>query len=169
MLIQEHRVRSRDANISTGTAAAQQPNPSPLKPLEFLTGRWTSEAPHEIQEESWSPIIGDSMSGSFRVVADSKAVFYEFWAMEMDSDAAGANPKPVMKLKHYNAGLKGWEEKDASTKMPLVSVSANDVVFTEAGGSVSLHYHRAGNTLTCTVHHVKNGKASDETFTLTRN
>ena len=48
-------------------ATAQQPNPSPLKPLAFLTGRWTSETPTEIQEENWSPIIGNSMTGSFRV------------------------------------------------------------------------------------------------------
>ena len=149
-------------------AQAQQPNPSPLKPLAFLTGRWTSETPAEIQEENWSPIIGDSMTGSFRVIENGKPVFYEYWAVELDEAGTG-KPQPMLKLKHYNAGLKGWEEKDASTKMPLVSSAENDVVFTEADGSVSLHYHREGIKLTCTAHHVKNGKGSDETFTLTKN
>jgi hypothetical protein len=157
--------------LATLTAAATghaQPHPSPLKPLAFLTGRWTSETPTEIQEENWSPVIGNSMTGSFRVVAGGKPVFYEYWAVEMDPDATSANSKPVLKLKHYNAGLAGWEEKNDSTRMPLISSSADDAAFAEADGSVSLHYHRTANTLTCTVHHVKNGKASDEIFTLTR-
>lgn len=149
-------------------AAAQQPNPSPLKPLAFLTGRWTSETPTEIQEENWSPIIGNSMTGSFRVIENGKPVFYEYWAVELDEAGTG-KPQPILKLKHYNAGLAGWEAQNASTRMPLISSAENDVVFTEADGSVSLHYHRAGDKLTCTVHHVKNGKGSDETFTLTKN
>jgi Domain of unknown function (DUF6265) len=148
----------------TAASHAQQ---HALKPLAFLTGRWLSEKPTEIQEENWSPIIGNSMTGSFRVIENGKPVFYEFWAVELDEAGTG-KPQPILKLKHYNADLTGWEEKNASTKMPLVSSAENDAVFTEADGSVSLHYRRRGNTLTCTVHHVKNGKGSDETFTLTR-
>lgn len=134
----------------------------PLQPLAFLSGRWVSITRAEMQEETWSRVSGDSMTGTFRVVQGGEPVFYEFWAVEVDGD------KPVLKLKHFNAGLVGWEEKDTSTRMPLISSAENDVVFAEADGSVSLHYHRAGNTLTCLVHHVKNGKSSDETFTLTR-
>ena len=102
------------------------------------------------------------MLGTFRVVQSGKPVFYEFWVVEIDNDRA------VLKLKHFNAGLAGWEDKDSSTKMPVVSSSKDDLVFAEPDGSVSLHYHRAGATLTCIVHHVKNGKADDETFTLVR-
>ena len=141
---------------------AQQPADPSLKPLTFLTGRWLSESPTEIQEENWSPVIGSSMTGSFRIIANGKPVFYEFWVVEIDAN------HPVLKLKHFNGGLTGWEEKDASTKMPLTSSATDDAVFTEPDGSVSLHYHRAGETLTCVVHHVRNGKSSDETFTLKR-
>jgi hypothetical protein len=133
-----------------------------LKPLTFLSGRWMSEQGSEVQEESWSPVIGDSMTGSFRIVQGGRPVFYEFWVVEMDKN------RPVLKLKHFNADLAGWEEKSASTKMPLISSSEDDAVFAEAGGSVSLHYHRMGDRLTCIVHHVLNGKGSDETFSLTR-
>ncbi len=52
--------------------------------------------------------------------------------------------------------------------MPLISSSDGDAVFADADGSVSLHYQRAGDKLTCTVHHVRNGKGSDEVFTFTR-
>jgi hypothetical protein len=107
-------------------------------------------------------VSGDSMIGSFRVVQGGKAVFYEFWAVEVEEG------RPVLKLKHFNADLIGWEEKNASTKMPLLSSSEGDAVFAEMDGTVSLHYHRVGEKLTCVVHHVKNGKVSDETFILTK-
>lgn len=124
----------------------QQVRNKALETLAFLSGRWVSEKPTEMQEESWSPVSGDSMIGSFRIVQDSSPIFYEFWVVEMDEH------RPVLKLKHFNAGLAGWEEKNASTKMPLVSNAEDDAVFAEADGSVSLHYKRMGNALTCTVH-----------------
>lgn len=103
-----------------------------------------------------------SSNASFRVVQGGKAVFYEFWAVEVD-----AGP-PVLKLKHFNADLTGWEEKSESTRMRLVSTSENDATFAETDGSVSLHYHRSGDTLTCTVHHARQGRSSDEKFILSR-
>jgi Domain of unknown function (DUF6265) len=153
--------------IAASMAAAlvsqgQQVRNTALKPLTFLSGRWASEKGSEVQEESWSPVTGDSMIGSFRILQAGRPIFYEFWVVEMDAN------RPVLKLKHFNADLAGWEEKSASTKMPLISSSEDDAVFAEAGGSVSLHYHRVGDMLTCTVHHVRNGKGSDETFALTR-
>jgi hypothetical protein len=133
-----------------------------LSPLAFLTGRWVSDERTEVQEENWSPVIGSSMTGSFRIVKSGIAVFYEFWVVEVDED------RPVLKLKHFNANLAGWEEKNASTKMPLISRAEGDAVFAEEDGSVSLHYHRIGDALTCTVHHVRNGKSSDEMFRLSK-
>jgi hypothetical protein len=155
------------ALLATLLAAAPFGNGQParntvLSQLAFLTGRWVSEDRKEIQEENWSPVIGNSMTGSFRIVQSGKPVFYEFWAVEVDEN------RPVLKLKHFNADLAGWEEKNASTKLPLVSTAEGDAVFAQEDGSVSLHYHRIGDTLTCTVHHLRNGKVSDEKFTLTR-
>jgi hypothetical protein len=148
--------------VTSPTNIAQSLPDSALKPLAFLSGRWVSQEPNEIQEENWSPVIGGSIIGSFRVIHSGKPVFYEFWAVEIDGN------QPVLKLKHFNFGLTGWEEKDASTRMPLTSSDLNDATFAELDGSVSLHYHRTGDTLSCTVHHVKNGKSSDESFNLKR-
>ena len=140
----------------------QQPRNTALSPLAFLSGRWMSEERTEVQEENWSPVIGNSMMGSFRIVQGGRPVFYEFWVVEVDEN------RPVLRLKHFDANLAGGEEKNVSTKMPLVSKAEGDALFVEEDGSVSLHYHRIGDRLTCTVHHVRNGKSSDETFTLTR-
>jgi hypothetical protein len=140
-----------------------QPTHDPvLQPLGFLSGRWVSESRTEMQEESWSPVKGDSMVGSFRIVQKGRPVFYEFWVVEVDDN------RPVLKLKHFDNGLLGWEEKNAATKLPVTSTAENDAVFAQADGGVSLHYHLVGKKLTCTVHHVRNGKGSDETFTLLR-
>jgi Domain of unknown function (DUF6265) len=141
---------------------AQHAPATVVNSLDFLTGRWLSEQPTEVQEENWSPVIGNSMTGSFRIVKNGRPVFYEFWVVEVDAS------RPVLKLKHFNANLAGWEEKNAITKLPLLSTADGDAVFAEADGSVSLHYHRKRDTLTCTVHHVRNGKSDDETFKLTR-
>jgi hypothetical protein len=148
--------------LLTSFGGAQSVGSVALQPLAFLSGRWVSEKPDEVQEESWSPVMGDSVTGSFRVVAGGKPVFYEFWAVELEAN------QPVMKMKHFNAGFVGWEAKDVSVRMPLVSSAKDDAIFAETDGSVSLHYHRSGETLRCTVHHVKDGKPSDEVFVLTR-
>jgi hypothetical protein len=146
------------ASLSPG----QQPPDHSLSSLAFLSGRWLSEKGSEFQEEDWMPAQGNSMVGTFRVLQDGKPVFYEFWAIELDDN------HPVMKLKHFNAGLKGWEQKDASTRMPLISSGPDDAIFAETDGSVSLHYHRKGQTLTCLVHHLQDGHSKDETFTMRR-
>jgi len=134
---------------------AQVTSPA-MEQLSFLTGRWTSDTPDEYQEESWSPIRAQNITGQFRVLHKGTPVFYEFWTVEMDHNM------PVLKLKHFNAGLIGWEDKDKSTRMPLRKVSANEVLFEEEDGSTTLHYQRTGDTLTCTVHHERTGK--DEIF-----
>ena len=148
--------------VATFIGDGQPMHGAVLQPLSFLAGRWVSATAAEMQEETWTPVSGDSMIGSFRVVRGGRPVFYEFWAVEVDDHRA------VLKMKHFDAGLVGWEEKNASTKMPLISAAESDAVFAEADGSVSLHYHLVGKTLTCTVHHLKDGKGSDETFTLTK-
>jgi len=143
----------------TSLSDGQQTRKAGLTPLAFLSGRWVSEKSTEVQEENWSPVTGDSMIGNFRIVQSGRPIFYEFWAVEVDEN------RPVLKLKHFNSDLVGWEDKNASTKMPLISYSGDDAVFAEADGSVAT---LSSYVLTCTVHHVREGKGSDETFSLTK-
>jgi hypothetical protein len=57
------------------------------------------------EEEYWSQPMGESMVGTFRVVKDGKAVFYEFWAIEVEDG------KAIFKMKHFDLGLLGWESR----------------------------------------------------------
>jgi hypothetical protein len=135
---------------------------NPLQSLSFLTGHWTSDADGEFEEEYWSPVQGNSMVGTFRVVRLGKPVFYEFWVIEVE------NGKPVYKLKHFNGGLKGWEEKNDFIRLPARELDSNHVVFANEDGTLSLRYERKGTELTATLQRMKEGKPSDEVFVLHR-
>jgi len=126
--------------------------------LSFLAGRWVAQGADEQQEEIWSPPVGANVVGSFRVVQSGRAVFFEFWSVE-ERDG-----KAVMLLKHYNAPLKGWEEKDAATELPLVKSGPFMAEFSD--GKVTLHYERHGEYLTATVTHTRDGKVETESFRL---
>ena len=148
------------AVLAAPSGIPAQASSSAMDQLSFLTGRWISDTPDEYQEESWSPIHSQNITGQFRVLQKGTPVFYEFWSVEMDHNI------PVLKLKHFNAGLIGWEDKDKSTRMPLRKAGTNEVLFEEEDGSATVHYQRTGDTLTCTVHHARTGK--DEVFHLRR-
>jgi hypothetical protein len=147
--------------LATPFSWAQAPVNS-LQLLSFLTGHWTSNADGEFQEEYWSPVQGGSMVGTFRVVRAGKPVFYEFWVIEVEDS------KPVYKLKHFNGGLKGWEEKNDLVRLPVRELDSTHVVFANEDRTLSLRYERKGAELTATLRHIKEGKASDEVFLLHR-
>jgi hypothetical protein len=102
------------------------------------------------------------MVGTFRVVRLGTPVFYEFWVVEVEDG------KPVYKLKHFNGGLKGWEEKDALVRLPVRELDRTHVVFANEDGTLSLRYERKGVELKATLHRIKEGKSSDEVFVLHR-
>ena len=95
----------------TRVAAAEAPRPKAnLAELSWLVGQWQgpgiSGAP---SQETWSTELGGLMAGSF-VQGDGKGgvMFSEFMQIAPDGDSL------VVRLKHFNADLTGWEEKDKS-------------------------------------------------------
>lgn len=133
---------------------------SKMAGLAFLTGRWTATTEQGFQEETWSPVQGDSMIGTFRVVAGGKMVFSEYWSVELKDGTL------VLLIKHFDAGLVGWEAKQESTRLPVTSLAQNSVVFSD--GKVTLRYERRGDMLIAALTHVRDGKPSTETFELKR-
>jgi hypothetical protein len=110
-------------------AVLQAQAANPVQTLSFLSGRWTSDSTEDSEEEYWSPVMGESMVGHFRVVAKGKAgaqkaVFYEFWAIELEDG------KPIFKRKHFHHGLQGWEEKNDVVRLETKFEDAQTVVFT---------------------------------------
>lgn len=94
-----------------------------LADVAWIAGHWKGEAFGGITEEIWSPPLGNSMMFSFKLVVDDKVVFYEL-GMITEKDGT-----LLLQLKHFDANLKGWEEKDESLSFKLVKLDNNQVFF----------------------------------------
>jgi hypothetical protein len=142
--------------------AFPQKTDSALQLLAFLSGRWTNNSTEGKEEEYCSPTTGSSMVGTFRGVKDGKAVFYEFWNVEVE------NGNAVFKMKHFDRGLIGWEDKADAVRLALSVDHGQDVSFSQPDDRLSLRYQRKGDELMCTLRRVKNGKTSEDFFHLHR-
>ena len=61
--------------------------------------------------------------GMYRLIISGKPSFYEFIHL------AEENGSLVMKLKHFNPDLTGWEEKDRFVTFRLLKLGVNEVSF----------------------------------------
>lgn len=104
-------------------AEGTQSPPAKIEDLHWISGSWTGEALGGTFEETWNPPLGDSMMGLFRLVKDGKTQFSEIMSIVPQGDSL------VLKLKHFHADLKGWEEQDKTVDFPLVQVTSNEANF----------------------------------------
>jgi hypothetical protein len=134
-----------------------------IKDLAFMAGTWVQKSSWGDLEEFWSQPNGESLMGAFRCIQDGKAVFYEFMAIELDQNL------PVLKLRHYNPGSIGWEEKDKPLLFPLTTLEPNLAVFQMADGSVKLTYQLVAKTKLNVILEEKEagGKIKKDSFNFT--
>ena len=97
--------------------------PATLSELQWIQGHWTGEALGGQVEEIWSPPLGDSMMGSFKLVHDGKVKFYEIITISEIEQTV------IMRLKHFDSELKGWEEKGETVDFKLVKLTPDKVFF----------------------------------------
>ncbi|MDN3646982.1 DUF6265 family protein [Pontixanthobacter aestiaquae] len=93
--------------------------------LQWLIGQWQGEGIGGARAmESWLPPSGTTMVGTFvQETADGAIHFTEhLYLME-------ENGSLVLKLKHFNADLTGWEEKDGMLSFQLVDIEPCAVFF----------------------------------------
>jgi hypothetical protein len=94
------------------------PPPATLDQVDWLVGQWRGEgiggAP---AMENWLPPTGDTMVGSFvQETAEGRVRFSEHMHLIEEEGSL------VLRLKHFNADLTGWEEKDAMLTFRLVAI-----------------------------------------------
>tara|TARA_R110001592_G_scaffold61367_1_gene187037 strand:- start:1041 stop:1505 length:465 start_codon:yes stop_codon:yes gene_type:complete len=94
-----------------------------LADVAWMSGHWRGEAFGGITEEIWSPPLGDSMMGSFKLVSEGKTTFYEICQIVEEQGSLS------FRLKHFNSDLTGWEEKNEREEFPLVKVEKDAVYF----------------------------------------
>jgi hypothetical protein len=107
-----------------------------VKDLSFMAGTWMLKHKWGDMEEFWGPPMGDNMVSSYRCVKDGKVVFYEFVVIEQ------TNGTPVMKMRHFNPGSIGWEEKDKPLSYNIITLTKNKAIFESADKQVKLTYQR---------------------------
>lgn len=113
--------------IATPVAAQQTRSLAPgaaspsatIDRLGWLAGRWHGEGLGGTVTEVYSPPAAGQMSGHFEMIADGKLLFYEIMQIvERDGSLA-------YRLKHFNADLSGWEEKDEAVEFRLVAIEGD--------------------------------------------
>lgn len=101
----------------------QESPPGSLADLSWIVGSWEGTAFGGIAEEVWAPASSNSMMGMFKLISEGGVYFYELMTIVEQEGTL------MMRLKHCNNDLTGWEEKDETVDFPLVKVSENKVFF----------------------------------------
>jgi hypothetical protein len=96
-----------------------------LADLEWLVGTWSGAGIENAPAmEAWSPAADGQLVGHFRQLhADGKIWFYEIMTLVPRGDSL------ELRLKHFNADLTAWEEKNEVMSFPLVAVDGNTWYF----------------------------------------
>ena len=94
------------------------PPPATLAQMDWLVGQWTGTgiggAP---AMESWLPPSGGTMVGSFVQESGEGAIRFTEHLYLMEEEGT-----LVLRLKHFNPDLTGWEEKDGMLTFRLIAV-----------------------------------------------
>lgn len=98
------------------------PNAS-IEDVAWIQGYWKGEAFGGISEEVWTPPLGGSMNCIYKSVVDGKVNFYEMLSIMEE------NGSLVLKLKHFNPDMTGWEEKNKTIDFPLVKIESKKAYF----------------------------------------
>ena len=156
--------QTRTANTVALPADAVRPKAT-LDVVSWMAGGvWRGDGLGGATEERWSAPAAGAMMGMFRLVkkgADGRDAvgFYEFLTIvEQDGTLA-------LKLKHFNADLTGWEEKDKFVTFRLARVTAEAVHFD------GLTFRRDGPdrmTIFLALRDTKTGTLSEVVFNMTR-
>jgi Domain of unknown function (DUF6265) len=140
--------------MAAAQGAGKPPAKVTLDDLSFICGHNRGEREGSIIDEHWSEVGGDTMIGMYREIRNGKAQMYEFLTIEQTADG------PVLRLRHFDPGLVGWEEKAQAASYPLASWHPNEAVFEKPDKSVRLAF-RATSKETLEVTLERKGKKTD--------
>lgn len=118
------------ASLTLGSASAQSSAPAAnVADLRFLTGHWMGTASFGGSVEChWMAPSGDNAMGSIRMMKDGKVTVYEILVAEQ------TGPGVTLRVKHFNPGLTGREEKDVSDQYAVVELRNERVVLEKITG-----------------------------------
>ena len=91
--------------------------------VAWMSGYWQGEMWGGHIEEVWSQPLASSMMASFKFAADQEVKFYEIITLFEHQGSL------LLRLKHFSAELKGWEEKDDYMEFKLVKLDKHSAYF----------------------------------------
>ena len=94
------------------------PPPASLEQMDWLVGQWSGTgiggAP---AHESWFSPTGNTMVGTFIQMKDDDEIMFTEHMYLMEEEGS-----LVLRLKHFNADLTAWEDKEGMVTFPLIAV-----------------------------------------------
>ena len=137
-------------------AQASVPATANVNGLGFLAGHWLGASTSgTAMEAMWTAPSGNNVLGTMRQMKEGKASMYEILVAEQ----AGSGVS--LRVKHFNPGLTGREEKDASDHYAVIELGNDRVVLEKIGGNAPLRIvweKRPGPVLAATRGTLKDGK-----------
>lgn len=115
-----------------------------LAKVAWIAGSWTATMEGDYLDEFWSPPHGDSMIGMFRWTKKDRLWMSEKLSIVTEGDDI------VLRVKHFDRSMVGWEDKDKAITLPLASQNDSESVFETVDQSgttteaVRLTYRRTG-------------------------
>jgi hypothetical protein len=129
-----------------------------LDEQKWLVGYWAGPGLGGDCDELWMPAQGGVMTGTFRFLHDGKLEFSEIFQL------AEHDGKWTLRLKHFHADMKGWEEKDKFVEFPLVKVEPNALYF----NGLTYKLNETGNLDVFLAMRNKDGSLNEVTFAFKR-
>jgi hypothetical protein len=146
-----------------GAADAARAARATLADVEFIAGHGVGDLDGGVIEEVWSAPRGDSMMGMFAFTKEGRARFYEFLLIEQTTSG------PVLRLKHFNPGLIGWEEKAEVYSYPLIGLAPRRAIFERADKDTRLTFDATeAGTLAVTLDQKQKGEWKSSRFVYKR-
>ncbi len=158
-------IRSKHNNknaqrITMVTIPENQQLPIRLTSLEWIIGKWYGENGENTMEEDWHPIMGDAMPGWFRWKKGDAIFLYEFMLFQQVENNV------VLKIKHFDAKLAGWEEKGSWVEYDAWISSQNQIMLraTDTNHTPWMSYERIGSILKCTFYDIRGNQGDQYEF-----
>ena len=133
--------------------------PANIGQLGWLAGSWAGTGLGGESHESWLPPLHGQMAGVFHQSRDGALQFYEIMQFVEREGSL------VLRLKHFNRDLSGWEDNSAGSaiEFPLVAIGEDAVYFD------GLTYERTGDDgLRIHLELHQDGTSRIETFEMNR-
>ena len=105
------------------TTEKQTTQTATINDVAWIAGNWQGEAMGGQFEETWNKPSGGTMMGMFKLIQKGNVAFYELCTIVEKENSL------VLRIKHFNHDMSGWEEKDKCMEFPLVSANENEAKF----------------------------------------